>query len=77
MKPDDCSSDVIANVFYEIAPVDCNTVKVKGEIQKIMKRAISELRWLTYADALLCVGGSSLFNREKSNGAISGGTQSP
>ena len=71
------NAELIENVFFEIALVSRNTVKVKKSIHNTMKSAVSDLRWLTYADALLCIGGSALFDRKNAESAVSHGTQLP
>jgi len=71
------NANIIERVFYDISRVDRTVVRVRTEIQQIMRRANANLRWLTYADFLLCIGGTSLFSRKGVEGAISDGARLP
>jgi hypothetical protein len=68
---------VIEHVFYDILQADRGVVRIRSEVQRLMRSADADLRWLTYADMLLYVGGESLFDRKKVEGAISVGPQGP
>ena len=67
---DICNSHIIESLFFKLSNVDPNNLHVRREIDSIIRFVNSELRWFTYADALLNLSGASLFDRKNPESSI-------
>jgi hypothetical protein len=57
--------DIIEEVFYTLCPIIRHDLPVREEIISFYNSFHQDMRWVVYADILLCCHGSSLIPRSK------------